>query len=108
MKVRRRKEYHVNLQKAELEDSKGQKIQVTVVGLSDLVAGKIHKFFAVRNGIDTTKDRHSSTSDYFDLKRLLALKQINKGEVIKKLVKDAGSSKQALDEYDFACLLMGK
>ena len=69
--------------KRKLVSSDGLEVDVDVIDLQQTVVEKIHKFFELRNGIDTSKDRHSSVSDYFDLNRLLVLGELNK-EQIKK------------------------
>lgn len=82
--------------KKKLVDSRGKEIKICVIDLMQTVTEKIHKFYELKDGVNTEKDRHSSKSDYDDLKRLLQLKELNK-EIIKKM---------APEEYDYVISLL--
>lgn len=77
-----------------LVDSKGNSISVNVIDMSIFVAGKVHKFYLLKDGVDTTKDRTSGRSDYEDLNRLLNSSDFDENKMISELsriveVKDA-------------------
>jgi hypothetical protein len=74
-------EANVKYPKKKLIDSQGNTIEIGIIDLTEITSGKIHKFFELKNGVDTTEDRHSSESDYFDLKRLLALSEFDKSAI---------------------------
>ena len=80
-------EANVNYPIKKLIDSIGNEVEVCVVDLTQMVLEKIHKFYDLKDRVDTSKDRHSSGSDYFDLKRLLELKDLNIKEIKKKAPK---------------------
>lgn len=82
--------------KKKLINSRGKEIEVRVINLMQTATEKIHKFYEVRLGIDTTKDRHSSMSDYYDLKMLLELKELNKKDI----------RNFAPEEYDYVVSLL--
>ncbi|QQG41461.1 MAG: nucleotidyl transferase AbiEii/AbiGii toxin family protein [Candidatus Woesebacteria bacterium] len=54
-----------------LIDSQGERINVQVVEINDLLAQKIHKLYLLKDGVDTSKERHTDDRDIYDLKRLL-------------------------------------
>jgi hypothetical protein len=91
-------EYNTKYPKKYLFNSRGEKVRVTVVDLDEMVRQKIHKFYILRGGVDTSKDRHSSKSDFFDLKRLLALPEINGEEIKNKFP----------EEFNYVVSLMSK
>lgn len=91
-------DYNTKYPKKYLFNSKGEKIQVTVVDLDEMVRQKIHKFYILKDRVDVSKDRHSSKSDFFDLKRLLDLPELNE-EAIKNKVPE---------EFNYAVSLMSK
>ena len=70
-------EVNVEYSKRKLIKSQGVAIEICVRDLQQLVKHKLQKFYELRNGVDTTKDRHSSKSDFFDLKRLLELEELD-------------------------------
>ncbi len=74
-------EANVKYSKKKLVDSQGKVVEVCIIGINEIISGKIHKFFELRDGVDTTKDRYSSESDYFDLKRLFASDEFNKNTI---------------------------
>lgn len=79
--------------KKKIIDSKGRDIEVNVIDLTQTITEKIRKFYELRSGVDTNKDRHSSESDYIDLKRLLALNEFDRGNV-------------STEEYDYVISLI--
>lgn len=114
LKMRMKDQYRVDLDDRTLVSSKGGAVKVKVVALSDLVASKVHKFYVVRNGIDAKKDRHTSISDYFDLKRLFELERLDRKKVIKVLADSPELSKlrdarsQAENEYNYTVNLIAE
>ena len=91
-------ENNIKYPKKKLINSRGNEIEVCVVDLNEMVIQKIHKFFVLKDGVDTSKDRHSSVSDFFDLRRLLFQEELN-SELIRK---------KAPEEYDYVVSLMAK
>ena len=91
-------ESNLKYSKKKLIDSKGRGIETGVIDLTQTVTEKIHKFYELKDGIDTSKDRHSSKSDYFDLKRLLALPELDR----------EGIRNNAPEEYDYVVSLISK
>lgn len=89
-------EANVKYPQKKLIDSHGRVVKVCVIDLEEIISGKIHKFFELKNGVDTTKDRYSSASDYFDLKRLLALPELNREDIRNKVP----------EEYDYITSLL--
>lgn len=85
-------EANVKYPKRKLIDSQGREVEVCVVDLEQMVSEKIHKLFELKDGVDTTKDRHPSVSDYFDLKRILESGLVDKEKVRKRIP----------EEYDYA------
>jgi len=82
--------------KKNLINSEGEKVLVSVVDLDEMVLQKIHKFYILKDGVDVSKDRHSSKSDFFDLKRLLALTNLDR----------EGLRNRVPEEYNYAVSLM--
>lgn len=105
-------EANIKYPKRKLIDSQGNTINVCVNDLSEMVSGKMFKFFEMKDGVDTSKDRHSSLSDYVDLRRLLGAEGFNKELVLKQLesflnLTDSNTSKnKALEIYDYATTLV--
>jgi len=89
-------EANIKYPKKKLIDSHGKVIEVCIIDLDDMVLGKIHKLFELKDGVDTTIDRDISISDYFDLKRLLALPELDRGDIKNK----------APEEYDYVISLL--
>ncbi|KKS32053.1 MAG: hypothetical protein UU93_C0011G0014 [Candidatus Amesbacteria bacterium GW2011_GWA2_42_12] len=89
---------NVKYPKKKLIDSHGRIVEVCVIDLIEMVSGKIHKIFELKDGVDVAKDRHSSISDHFDLKRLLALPILDKENIRNK----------SAEEYDYAISLFGE
>lgn len=73
-----------------LVDSKNNSVSVNVIDISTFVAGKIHKFYLLKDGVDTTKDRTSGRSDYEDLNRLLNSSDFDENKMISELSKTVG------------------
>ena len=84
--------------KKKLIDSKGGGVEIDVIDLVQTVTEKIHKFYELKDGVDTSKERHSSVSDYYDLKRLLALPEFDKESIKNK----------SPEEYDYVIALMSR
>lgn len=76
-----------------LQDSNGNIVKIFVVGLYPMLAEKIHKFYLIKDGVDTSKDRESSLSDVVDLARLIKL-----GKIDTKLLNN--------EEYDYVLQLL--
>jgi len=91
-------ESNLKYSRKKLIDSKGVEIEICVIDLMQTVTEKIHKFYELKNGIDTSKDRYSSKSDYFDLKKLLTLPELDR----------EGIRDSAQEEYDYVVSLMSK
>jgi hypothetical protein len=100
--------YDAAFQPGALMDSKGRVVKVMVLGLTDLVTHKIQKLYEVRNGINTANDRHTSASDYYDLKRLLALRQLDTNAVMEKLKRRAKSAEKAQAQWDYVFEILEK
>ncbi len=92
-----------------LINSQGEKIEVYVVEINELLASKIHKLYSLRDGvIDDTKDRHTDDRDIYDLKRLLNSSDINQEKQIQILAErhvqaegEKNPAGQAQEEYDY-------
>lgn len=75
-------EANMSYPRKRLTDSKGNAVFVRVVNVVDMVSPKMVKIFKSRHGVDTSKDRHTSISDYIDLKRLMELPEFDKETVL--------------------------
>ena len=91
-------ESNLKYSKKKLIDSKGGGVEIDVIDLVQTVTEKIHKFYELKDGVDTSKERHSSVSDYYDLKRLLALPELDKESIKNK----------SPEEYDYVIALMSR
>lgn len=112
---RRRLELKINSKKnityfipAFLVNSQGEKIKVNVVEINELLAEKIHKFYSLKDGVDTSKDRHTDDRDIYDLKRLLDSPDKNLKKIFAVLsekyiepMENQDSLEQAKLEYDY-------
>ncbi len=92
-------ETNVKYPKKKLINSYGEEIEVCIVDLNQMTADKIRKFYDLRDGVDTTKDRHSSKSDFFDLKRLLELEELDKDKLRKDLPHEYGYVLTLIEQY---------
>ncbi len=114
IKINTKDRYRPSWETKQLVNSRGEATSLNVVNLIDLVAGKIHKLYLVKDGITISKDRHTSVTDYFDLKRLLALRKLDKESLITALGEFAGTAdaisarQSALREYEFSVSLLAK
>ncbi len=104
-------ERNINYPLKTLIDSKGNKIEIHVIDLTELIANKIYKLYEVKSGVDETKDRHTSKTDLIDLKRLVETNDHNKSSIIEFLttwittvdkVSDKEGKEKATDMYNFA------
>ena len=91
-----------------LVDSQGERINVHVVETNDLLAQKIHKFYSLKDGVDTSKERHTDDRDIYDLKRLLNSPNIDIEKMLKILAENrvqaeatGGKIDQARKEFDY-------
>ena len=92
-------EYNIKYPERKLINSKGEEIVVSVVDLDEMVLQKIHKFYILKDGVDTSKDRHSSISDFFDLKRLLESRELDKEKIREKAAKEFDYVTYLMNEY---------
>lgn len=79
-------EANMSYPRKKLIDSKGNAVYVRVVNVIDMVSPKMVKIFKSRQGVDTSKDRHTSISDYIDLRRLMELPEFDKEAVLNAIV----------------------
>lgn len=91
-----------------LVDSQGEKINVHVVEINDLLAQKIHKLYSLKDGVDTSKERHADDRDIYDLKRLLNSPNIDLEKTLRILAENRvqaegkrGKIDQARKEFDY-------
>lgn len=91
-----------------LVDSHGERINVNVVEINDLLAQKTHKLYSLKSGVDTSKERHTDDRDIYDLKRLLNSPSINIEKMLKILAENrvqteikGGEIDQARKEFDY-------
>ena len=93
--------FEADSEEATLIDSTGKSVKVEVISYEDLVASKLSKLYEVRNGVDTNKDRHTSATDYLDIKRLLTLPRYNKENIFAKLVARIHSEEKAHEILEY-------
>lgn len=105
---------NIKYPKRKLIDSHGKVVEICVIDLAEIISGKMFKFFEMKDGVDTTIDRHSSISDYVDLKRLLKAEGLNKELILKQLEgffnpSDSETAKRkVLEIYEYATTLVFK
>ena len=91
-----------------LVDSQGERINVQVVEINDLLAQKIHKFYSLKDVVDTSKERHTDDRDIYDLKRLLNSPNFDLEKMLRILAENrvqseakGGKIDQARKEFDY-------
>jgi hypothetical protein len=102
-----------NFQKKKLIDSTGNEVVVNVIGFDELVAGKVHKLFVVKDGVDTKIDRHTDNRDLYDLNRLMKHENFDRTKIIEKVNEmflggDEKGINTASDELDHALSVLQK
>lgn len=95
-----------------LVDSQGERIDVNVVEINDLLAQKIHKLYSLKDGADTSKERQTDDRDIYDLKRLLNSPNVEVEKILKILAENrvqtevkGGETEQARKEFDYVSSL---
>lgn len=91
-----------------LVDSQGERVNVHVVEINDLLAQKIHKLYSLKDGVDVSKERHTDDRDIYDLKRLLNSPNIDVEKILRILAENrvqvevkGGEIDQARKEFDY-------
>jgi len=91
-----------------LVDSQGERINVQVVEINDLLAQKIHKLYSLKDGVDTSKERQTDDRDIYDLKRLLSSPNIDVEKMLRILAEnrvqveaEGGKIDQARKEFAY-------
>ncbi len=91
-----------------LVNHRGEKINVQVVEINDLLAQKVHKIYSLKNGVDVSRERHTDDRDIYDLKRLLNSPNIDTEKMLRILaenrvqIETKGSKiDQARKEFDY-------
>jgi hypothetical protein len=90
---------NVNYPIRKLIDSQSREVEVHVVDLSQIVSEKLSKFYSLKDGVDTSTDRHSSASDHLDLERLLNLEELDLEEIKNKMPEEYKFSTSLLARY---------
>lgn len=85
-----------------LVDSQGERISVQVVEINGLLAQKIHKIYSLKNGIDTSKERHTDDRDIYDLKRLLSSPNFDLEKMLRMLAENRVQAETEADKIDQA------
>ncbi len=85
-----------------LVDSQGKRINVQVVEINDLLAQKIHKLYSIKDGVDTSKERHTDDRDIYDLKRLFNSPNINVEKMLRILAENRVQTEAKGDKIDQA------
>lgn len=68
-----------------LINSQGQRIEVNVVEVNELIAGKIHKLYSLKDGVDASVDRATDDRDTYDLKRLMSVPGVDQQKILQIL-----------------------
>ncbi|KKP46661.1 MAG: hypothetical protein UR39_C0009G0018 [Candidatus Woesebacteria bacterium GW2011_GWA1_33_30] len=101
LKILDEKQFKNQFVELKLIDSSGEKIKVFVEDIYSILVEKIHKFYLLKDGVDTTKDRESSLSDFVDLARLMKSANVSVITLLKHL---HGKN----EEYKYVVELLGK
>ena len=102
-------------QEKQLINSKGKSYKVNVVEINELIALKIHKFYVMKDGVDTVMDRNTKESDITDLKQLMECPDFKRNKVIETIkeryltfISDFRRVEdQAQEEFEYILMLTG-